>query len=94
MNSRTLQGFVEGSTDPQLLGFRFPQLFPLLSTKRVLVGHAGKFRKAAFYKITHSADAYPHVISKSDQKRCHKLGRPAIVHGDRAQMPHWFIGSG
>jgi hypothetical protein len=63
--------------------FRFPQLFPLLSTKRVLVGHVGKFGKAAFYKISHSADPYPHVIPKSDEERCHKLDRPAIVHGDR-----------
>jgi hypothetical protein len=55
----------------------------LLSTQRVLVGHCGKFRKAEFQEITHGADAYPHVISKSDKKRCHGLDRPAIVHVDR-----------
>jgi hypothetical protein len=59
--------------------FGFPQLFPLLSTKRVLVGHAGKFRKAAFRKIIHSADANPHVMSKSGKKRCNKLDRPRFI---------------
>jgi hypothetical protein len=67
-----------------LLGFRFgfPQLFPLSSTQ-VLAGHAGKFRKAAFHKVTHGADAFAHVISKCDKKRCPKLDQPAMVHGDR-----------
>lgn len=53
------------------LGFRSKWLFPLLSTMRVSVGHASKFCKAAFYKITHSTDTYPHVIFKSDKNRCH-----------------------
>jgi hypothetical protein len=66
-----------------VIAFRFPQLFPLLSTQRVLVGHTGKFRKAEFQKITHGANAYPHVISKSDKKRCHRLDWPAIIHADR-----------
>jgi hypothetical protein len=68
-----------------LLGFRFgfPQLFPSLSTQRVLAGHAGKFRKAAFYKITHGADAFAQVTSKCDKKRCHKLDQPAMVYGNR-----------
>jgi len=44
--------------DARPLGFRFPQIFPLLSTKRVLVRHAGKLRKAAYHKINHNADAY------------------------------------
>jgi hypothetical protein len=69
----------------ELLGFCFffPQLFPLSSTVGVQVGHAGKFRESAFDEITHSADAYPHVLSKNGKKRCHKLDRPAIVCGDR-----------
>jgi hypothetical protein len=48
-----------------------------------LVGNAGKFCKAEFYKIAHGKDAYPHVISKADKKRCHRLNRPAIVQSDR-----------
>jgi hypothetical protein len=75
--------------DPLLgLRFRFPHLFPSPLTKRVLVGHVSKFRKAAFYKISQSADGYPHVISKSDKKRRHKLDQPSIVHGD--QIHSWY----
>jgi hypothetical protein len=78
----------DAESHPRLSGFRFrfPQIFPL-STNRDRVGHAGKFCNAAFCKITHSADAHPHVISKSDNNRCHKLDRPAIVHGD--QIHSW-----
>jgi hypothetical protein len=49
---------------------------------RVLVGHTSKFRKAVFYEITRSANAYLDVIAKSDRNRCDYLHRSADVHGD------------
>jgi hypothetical protein len=60
--------------------FRFPNRFPLLSTVGSLVGQPGKFRKATFDNITHSVNGYPHLTSKSDKIRRHKLDRPVIVH--------------
>jgi hypothetical protein len=50
---------------------------------RVLAGHTSKFRKAVFYEITRSANAYLDVIAKSDRNRCDHLDRSADVHGDR-----------
>lgn len=73
------------STSPRLLGllFRLPQIFPLLSANRAVVGQAGKSRKAALYEITPYVHGYPQLTSKSDKNRCQSLDRPAIARGDR-----------
>jgi hypothetical protein len=70
--------------NPQPLGFRFhlPQLFPLLSTQRIQVGHTSKIRKAAFHEIANRLDAKPQTKSNSHEKRDHELDRPTIVHVD------------
>src|ERR1700722_3166962 len=49
---------------PLRLKVRFPHLFPLLSTNRVLVGHASECRKTPFYFSTHRVHGHPHIASK------------------------------
>lgn len=69
----------------RLLAFclHFPQLFPLLSTNRTLVGHTSKFCKSAFKKIIHSMDGFRNLTSKGDHKRSQKWDRLTLLRGDR-----------
>ena len=61
----------------------FPELFPLLSTNRTLIGYTSKFCKAAFYMITHSVDSFRHLRSKNDDSRHQKWERLMFLPGDR-----------
>jgi hypothetical protein len=76
----TTHNIVEGLTRRTL---RFPQLFPLLATKRVVEGHVRKCREVTFDSAANNTDEYSQLRPNTDKGRCREWQFPATVDGDR-----------